>query len=152
MTPTTRMTVRVGLAYLAIGNALLGFWAAFAPKSFFTSFPGGGRHWVAVDGPYNEHLVRDVGELNLALFVVVLAAAVTMSLPLVRTALAATLVNGVLHVVYHARHTDPFGTGDVVGVLGSLALAPVLALILLVITRPRPERADGSAPTAPVRA
>lgn len=152
MTSTTRMTVRIGLAYLAVGFALIGFWAAFAPRSFFAEFPGGGRHWVAVDGPYNEHLVRDVGELNLALFVVVLAAAITLSLPLVRTALAATLVNGVLHVVYHARHTDPFGTGDVIGVLGSLALAPVLALVLLVIVRPRRERVDGPAPAAPVRA
>lgn len=152
MTATTRTTVRIGLVYLAIGNALIGFWAAFAPRSFFTSFPGGGRHWVAVDGPYNEHLVRDVGELNLALFVVLVAAVVTLSLPLVRTALAATLVNGVLHLLYHARHTQPFGSGDVVGVLGSLALSPVLALVLLVITRSRPGRADGSAPATPVRA
>lgn len=151
MTPTTRITERIGLAYLAIGNALIGFWAAFAPRSFFTQFPGGGRHWVAVDGPYNEHLVRDVGELNLALFVVVLAAAVTLSLPLVRAALAATLVNGVLHLVYHVRHAGSLGTGDALGVVGSLALVPVLALVLLVIARPAAGRPD-AAPSAPVRA
>ena len=45
------------------------------PRSFYDDFPGAGRTWVAVDGPYNEHLVRDVGGLNLALaFVAVLAA------------------------------------------------------------------------------
>lgn len=152
MTPTTRLTLRIGLAYLAVGNALIGFWAAFAPRSFFTGFPGGGRHWVSVDGPYNQHLVRDVGELNLALLVVVGAAAVTLSLPLVRAALVATLVNGVLHVAYHLRHTDALTTGDAVGVVGSLALVPVLAVVLLVIARPRRVRVDGPAPAAPVRA
>jgi fructose-specific phosphotransferase system IIC component len=130
-----RTVVRVGLVYLAVSTALVGFWAAFAPRSFYTDFPGGGRHWVAVDGPYNEHLVRDVGELSLALLVVLVAAAITMSLPLVRTALLAAFVNGALHLVYHARHTAPFGTGDAVAVVGSLALAPVLALVLLVLTR-----------------
>jgi hypothetical protein len=149
MTSTTRLTLRLGLAYLAVSSALVGFWAAFAPRSFFTAFPGGGRHWVAVDGPYNEHLVRDVGELNLALFVVLIAAAVTLSLPLVRTALAAVLVNGVLHLVYHVRHTGPLATGDAIGVVGSLALAPVLAVVLLVIARPR---AATPAPAAPARA
>ena len=34
---------------------------------FYDDFPGLGRSWVAADGPYNEHLVRDVGALNLAL-------------------------------------------------------------------------------------
>ncbi len=138
--------VRIGLAYLAVSFALVGFWAAFAPRSFYTDFPGGGRHWVSADGPYNQHLVRDVGELNLALFVVLLAAAVTLSLPLVRAALAATLVNGVLHVVYHARHADMFGTGDQVAVLGSLVLAPLVAAVLLLVVRSVPPAgADGLA-------
>jgi hypothetical protein len=39
-------------------------------------FPGAGRSWVAPDGPFNEHLARDVGVLNLALAVVTIAAAV----------------------------------------------------------------------------
>ena len=37
------------------------------PAAFYDDFPGLGRMWVAPDGPYNQHLVRDVGELNLAL-------------------------------------------------------------------------------------
>jgi fructose-specific phosphotransferase system IIC component len=126
---------RIGLAYLAAGFALVGFWAAFAPRSFYTSFPGAGRHWVSPDGPYNQHLVRDVGELSLALLVVMVAALVTMSLPLVRTALVAVIVNGVLHVVYHARHLDPFSSGDGIAVIGSLVLAPIVAAALLLLTR-----------------
>jgi len=126
---------RIGLAYLAVGYALVGFWAAFAPRSFYTDFPGAGRHWISPDGPYNQHLIRDVGELNLALLVVVVAAAVTLSLPLVRAALVATLVNGVLHVVYHLGHVDMFSSGDQVAIIGSLVLAPVVALVLLVAVR-----------------
>jgi len=126
---------RIGLAYLAVGYALVGFWAAFAPRSFYTDFPGAGRHWISPDGPYNQHLIRDVGELNLALLVVVAAAAVTLSLPLVRAALVATLVNGVLHVVYHLGHVDMFSSADQVAIIGSLVLAPVVALVLLVAVR-----------------
>ena len=140
------LCTRIGLAYLAVGFALVGFWAAFAPRSFYTSFPGAGRHWVSPDGPYNQHLVRDVGELNLALLVVVVAAAVTLSLPLVRAALAATIVNGVLHVVYHVGHVDMFSSGDQVAIIGSLALAPLVAIVLLVTVReaPRPAARDAS--------
>jgi len=138
---------RIGLAYLAVGYALVGFWAAFAPRSFYTDFPGAGRHWISPDGPYNQHLIRDVGELNLALLVVVAAAAVTLSLPLVRAALVATLVNGVLHVVYHLGHVDMFSSGDQVAIIGSLVLAPVVALVLLVAVRggAEPAPAVGSA-------
>jgi fructose-specific phosphotransferase system IIC component len=131
---------RIGLAYLAAGFALVGFWAAFAPRSFYTSFPGAGRHWVSPDGPYNQHLVRDVGELNLALLVVVVAAAVTLSLPLARAALVATIVNGVLHVVYHVGHVDMFSSGDQVAIIGSLVLAPVVAVVLLATFRGGPAR------------
>jgi fructose-specific phosphotransferase system IIC component len=129
------MWARIGLAYIAVGFALVGFWAAFAPRSFYTDFPGAGRHWISPDGPYNQHLIRDVGELSLALFVVVLAAAITLSLPLVRAALAATIVNGVLHVVYHAGHTDMFSSGDQVAIIGSLVLAPLIAVVLLATFR-----------------
>ncbi len=127
--------LRIGLLYEAVAFALVGFWAAFAPRSFYTDFPGAGRHWISPDGPYNQHLIRDVGELSLALLVVVVAALVTMSIPLVRAALVAVIVNGVLHVVYHTRHLHHFSTGDQIAVIGSLALAPIVAVGLLVLTR-----------------
>ena len=126
---------RIGLAYIAAGYALVGFWAAFAPRSFYADFPGAGRHWISPDGPYNQHLIRDVGELNLALFVVAVAAVVTLSLPLVRAALVATIVNGVLHVVYHVGHVDMFSSSDQVAIIGSLVLAPVVAVVLLATFR-----------------
>ena len=136
------LVLRIGLVVLAVPSVIVGVWAAFFPRGFYDDFPGLGRMWVAPDGPYNQHLIRDVGELNLALFVVVLAAAVTLSLPLVRAALAATLVNGVLHVVYHVGHVDMFSSGDQVAIIGSLVLAPVVALVLLATVR------GGSEPAA----
>lgn len=126
---------RIGLAYIAAGYGLVGFWAAFAPRSFYTDFPGAGRHWISPDGPYNQHLIRDVGELNLALFVVAVVAVVTLSLPLVRAVLVATIVNGVLHVVYHVGHVDMFSSSDQVAIIGSLVLAPVVAVVLLATFR-----------------
>ncbi|MBV8690222.1 MAG: hypothetical protein JOY57_01080, partial [Actinobacteria bacterium] len=74
------------LAILAISSAQLGVWATFWPHQFYRTFPGGGRSWVSLNGPYNEHLVRDFGGLNLALALVLVVAVVTMSVAMVRTA------------------------------------------------------------------
>ncbi len=145
-----RTLLRFGLIYEAGAFALVGFWAAFAPHSFYGDFPGGGRHWISVDGPYNEHLIRDVGELSLALFAVVVAAAISLSIPLVRATLAAVIVNGALHVVYHARHLDTLAAGDGVAVMASLALGPVIAVALLVLTV-RQGPSIESQPEQPVR-
>ncbi|WP_109639388.1 hypothetical protein [Lentzea atacamensis] len=49
--------------------AYQGVWAAAFPLSFYNDFPGPGLHWVAALSPYNEHLARKVGALNLALMV-----------------------------------------------------------------------------------
>ena len=125
--------MRIGLAILAITIAPLAFWATFAPRQFYDDFPGGGRNWIAVDGPYNEHLVRDVGWLNLALTVATVWAAVTLTRVLVIAVLAAWLVTGLPHLLYHVANLGGLGTGDRVGELASLALAPVLAGVLLVL-------------------
>jgi hypothetical protein len=83
---TARATGRAMLALAALVSVQLGLWAAPAPRSFYDDFPGGGRSWVSADGPYNEHLVRDFGSLNLAIAVVLAVAAWTTLPTLVRTA------------------------------------------------------------------
>ena len=50
----------------AIG-AFVGVWALVFPREFYDSFPGLGFGAWATDGPFNEHLIRDVGALYLAL-------------------------------------------------------------------------------------
>ena len=113
--------MRIMLAGLAWSALLVGAWATFAPRSFYDSFPGGGETWVAVDGPYNQHLVGDVGALNLALVVVTVWALVTLDRRLVQVASVAWLVYSVPHLSYHSTHRDPYETGSLVAALTSLA-------------------------------
>ena len=132
--------VRVLLVIMGVPSILIGVWAGFFPRGFYDDFPGAGRVWVAPDGPFNEHLVRDVGVLNLSLAVVTIAAAIWLTGPLVRATAVAWLVYGVPHLVYHVRHRSPFDTDDQVSIVASLALAPILAIAILVLSRD--ERAD----------
>jgi hypothetical protein len=128
-----RTVVWAGLAALAVTGLVVGVWAAFAPRSFYDDFPGGGLVWVAVDGPYNEHLVRDVGELNLALTAVTVVAIVTMARAAAVAAALGWLVYQVPHLLYHVRHTDVFAdTTDKVTSIVALALGVALPLIVLV--------------------
>lgn len=135
--------VRVLLVIMALSSGFIGLWALLAPKSFYDDFPGAGRHWVSADGPYNEHLVRDVGGLNLALTVVVVAAVLVLGRVMVRTAAVATLAFAIPHLAYHAAHTDLYDTSDAVASIFSLALgalAPVVVLILTASSTPASER------------
>lgn len=134
---------RVCLVLLAIPDAVVGVWAAFWPASFYARFPGFGRTWVAVDGAFNEHLVRDVGQLNLALCLVLVVAAVRPTVVLVRTAAGASLVVALPHFVYHVSHLSALGTGDAWAEAVSLALVVVFGLAALVAAAP-PVRRPGA--------
>ena len=129
------------LAVWAVVSVQLGIWATFAPRSFYDDFPGFGREWVRVDGPYNEHLVRDFGALNLALAVVTIAALITLSRPMVIAVAVAWLAWSVPHFVYHLRHLDVFSsTGDKMAIVLLLGSLPVLAVVVLALTLGRPAR------------
>jgi hypothetical protein len=125
---------RVALGVLVLNGLLVGLWALAAPRSFYDDFPGAGRVWIAVDGPFNEHLVRDVGALNLALALVAAIALVTGSDLVARTAGAAWLVFGLPHLLYHALNLDPFDTDDAVAVLVSLSFTVAAAIVALLPT------------------
>jgi hypothetical protein len=90
---------------------------------------------VGVDGPFNEHLVRDVGALYLAgvlalmwrewrVTLLVAAAWVTFSVP---------------HLGYHLNHLDVLDTVDVVGNVIALGGTLALAVLLLVSVASRKE-------------
>jgi hypothetical protein len=120
---------QIALGLIAVAMLPTALQATFMPKSFFDDFPLG-RGWVAMGGAaYDEHLVRDVGGLFLALIIVTVWS--LWSEPVRRPVAVAWLVEGVLHVVYHAGHLDGFGTADEIGMVGSLAVIPVLALVAL---------------------
>lgn len=91
-----------------------------------------GRVWVAVDGPFNEHLVRDVGGLNLGLAFVAVMALITGSTLLARAAGGAALLYGVPHLLHHATHLDDFDTADAVGIIASLGFAAPAAVLAVV--------------------
>lgn len=116
---------RLLLGVLLVGTAVVGLWALAAPASFHADFPFD-RAWVALDGPYNEHLTRDVGALNLALAAVLAWAWRTASADRVRVAAWATLVYAVPHLAYHAMHLEPFTTGDAVAQMMTLAVTVVV--------------------------
>ncbi len=140
---THRTWIRIALGYLSFTNLQLGLWALLAPRSFYDGFPGLGRTWISGDGPYNEHLIRDFGALNLALLVVFVGAAVTLSRPMVVTAAAAALAWGVPHLGYHLVNSDTLdSTSDVFASLGGLFLFAAIP-IALILTSSRLESTPG---------
>ena len=131
---TTSAGIRAGLGILAVLEVIVGVWALFAPTSFYSSFPLPGHPWVSLLPPYNEHLVRDVGELSLALTVVLVAAAVTGQWLLSAVAVAATAVYAVPHAIFHFLHLEGFPTSDAVaqtiGIALQLVVTAVVGLLL----------------------
>jgi len=120
---------RISLALIAVFMLPAGVQAAFMPESFYEDFPFG-RGWIAAEGgPYNEHLIRDVGFLFIAMIIVTAWAVWRRTDP--RPIAIAWLVQGVGHLVYHVGHLDGYDGIDKVGMVMSLATIPVLAGIAL---------------------
>lgn len=140
---TLRFT-RLALGYLALVSAQIGVWALLAPQSFYDNFPGFGQAWVSVDGPYNEHLLRDVGALNLMLLVVLGAAALRPTRDLLAVAGLGSLVWGVPHLIYHLVNTDGFNGFDLVVSLGGLIVFAALGAVVLYSAWKVPAQQSGS--------
>ena len=121
----------VALWALAASAAVVGLWAQLAPASFYADFPAPGRLWVSVDGPYNEHLVRDVGGLHLALTAVTVAAALSRRPRAAVAAATAWLLYGAPHVAYHAGHLEGLTPLDAVGQITALSLQVAVPALLL---------------------
>ena len=129
-----RGIARVLLGILGLVSVQLGVWATLAPRSFYDDFPGGGRTWISVDGPYNQHLVRDFGGLNLALALVLIVAVVKGMPMLLRLAAGAALLFSLPHFVYHARHLDAYSGSDQVINMITLGLSVLAPLAVLALT------------------
>jgi hypothetical protein len=143
-----RLTVKLLLAWFAFFGLAAGVWQQFASQSFYDDFPGLGRHWVSPDGPYNEHLLRDVGQGNLAFGVVALVALLSGSVWLARaTGLAAVIAN-LPHQIYHQRHLEILATTtDQVLQTVTLTGVTVAAIVLTVAAFRLTPQAAGPTPT-----
>jgi len=149
----TLMTRRILLGSLIVA-CLLHIWAYFAPRSWYESFPGIGRGWLLRLGPYNEHLVKDMAALYMAMLVVTAAAwHFADSDRYVVTTGAAWLVMSVFHLLYHLQHLSMYSSGErfaIGGLLSSLTLVSAALLTPSPARRTSPPRtaadhASGSA-------
>jgi hypothetical protein len=121
-----RLVQSVALLVATVIFALIGAFAASDPLGFYHRVPGVWRM-----GPYDQHLVVDVGFLFLALSVTLLAALFHREKVLVRTATVAALVFAVPHHWYHVTHLRGFSTSLALNELVSpaiMAAAPLVAL------------------------
>ncbi len=136
------------LAILGATGAVTGVWAYVAPRHWYDNFPGLGMSWLPQLGPYNEHFVKDVGAMFLALATLT---AVTFLLvtnqTLVRVTAATWLVFNTLHCIYHLSMVQMYNTRDatVNGILLPLAVLAAVALFVPVRV------ASGPSPRRPVR-
>ena len=119
------------LAVLTASALYVGGWAAAFPQSFYDSFPGLHRVWVGIDGPYNEHLIRDVGDLYLALVVGGVLALMWMDRRVIATVAAMWTMFSLPHLGYHLHHLGELETVDAVGNVVALGGTLVVAVGLL---------------------
>jgi hypothetical protein len=127
------IAIRVLLLLVSVSSVIVGVWALAAPQGFYASFPGFGRRWISMDGPYNEHLIRDFGALNLALASINAFASARPQRFLVRSASLAGFLFAIPHLIYHVRHLEHLQRVDQIGntiALGTAVALPAAALVL----------------------
>ncbi|MFI6032507.1 hypothetical protein [Amycolatopsis magusensis] len=135
---------RATLALLALVGFATGGWACFLPGSFYLDFPGFRSGWVSADGPFNEHLVRDVGAMFLALGVVAAGALVLKTTGAARLAGSAWLVFSVPHTIYHLAHLHVLPPVD--QALNAVGLTAGALAALVVVLMPGRRRAPAPVP------
>jgi len=130
------MLHRLCLIFLTIAGVAVGAWAYFAPLNWYTTFPGMGMTWLPVLGPYNEHLVKDVGGMFLGLAALSALALYYLGnrAVVVITGISWSIFNA-LHLIYHLGMLHMYGTRDAVLNVISLGAILLASLLLLVPIR-----------------
>ncbi len=124
---------RVCLAILIVTSLLVGVWAYFAPLNWYNTFPGMGLRWLPVLGPYNEHFVKDVGAMYLALAALsVMAFIHVTNQPLMRATAISVSIFNILHLIYHVTMLHMYGPLDAALNMAALALVVVCSLALAI--------------------
>ncbi len=128
-----RTITRVLLIVAGLVEAVVGIWPLLSPTGFYQDFPGFRTGWVAMDGPFNEHLLRDFGGLNLGLAAMLIGAAVIGTTAVARLAAVSALLFGVPHFFYHLGHVAHFEAVDQVLINGTTGLGVLLPLAVLLL-------------------
>ena len=102
--------LRGALLYQALSLGLVGIWALFFPNHFYSSFPGFGMQWISADGAFNEHLVGDVGSLNLGIACATIYALISRNHGAATGSGIAALVYSTPHFFYHLHHIKTLPT------------------------------------------
>lgn len=126
-----RTITRVLLVFFGLVEAVVGTWPLVSPTGFYQDFPGFRTGWVAMDGPFNEHLLRDFGGLNLTLAALLVGAAVIGTTTVARLAGVAGLLFGLPHFLYHLGHVSHFEQIDQVLIIATTGLGVVVPLAVL---------------------
>jgi hypothetical protein len=127
--------LRTLILLLAAIDLVLGAYALFVPHGFYRDVLG-----VDLLGPYDEHLVTDIGGFYLGFALLFLWAARTLERQLLRAACAAFLLTQLLHFGYHALHLDHFSFGQGAEQTVSLAVLVLLPAVGLALSA----RSDGA--------
>lgn len=130
-----RGAIRFLLLALGVPQALIGLWALFGPRSFYDGFPAGTDGWVNPLGPFNEHLIVDVGALFVGLGVLLTIAAIRLRRSLAMAAAISWLIFSVPHTAWHAANLDPLATGDAIANMVTLAWTVLGGAAILVLAR-----------------
>lgn len=144
------LTLRIGLAVLALIELALGVWTSVSPRSFYDNVPT-----VNLTPPYSEHLFRDFGGATLGLAIVLGAAAIWPETKWVIVALLAFLAFSAPHLLFHLGHLH--GASEVEAVtlttgLSALVVLPVMLIgVAVVRMRRRHDVATGVTPERPTR-
>jgi len=129
---------RALLVFLIVVAIPLGLWAYFAPESWYTTFPGFGHRWLPPLGPYNQHLVKDVGSWFLALTVLsALALTAAANDAVIRLTAATWLTFNIFHLVYHIQMLHMYQPVDQVLNMIALGLLTLVSAALLIPVRTR---------------
>lgn len=127
---TARTWLRISLVGLALIEFVIGAWQFLLPVSFYRDIT-----WVTMYPPFNDHLMRDLGGLNLALGVVLTGAALSLERRFVVGALLGFLTYSLSHLLFHATHTEHFHPGDALALVLVLGVGVLIPLVLLVLAR-----------------
>ena len=124
MTRTRWIQVLLGINLVSL--LPLAIWPLASPRGFYDQFPGGGMHWIDINGPYNEHFLRDFGALNAALVVVIVFALWKPATSLLQATGLALAIYALPHAIYHLSHLDVYKSSEKL-----IATAPLVLQIFM---------------------